>query len=376
MNHGISLLDVTDPRFAQGAYAGGGVQNIDLAKNVVTLRDQGGQLVQMDLGQADVHIDKTLASYAAGFKLQEGCADIASPPIVVPNASDKFWTWDKDDAFQLVQDMVSSAGGAVKEVSMRLSNTGFATKQFALQAFVPTEVQANADAPLNPTLAAMRRIMNAMMLAREVRVATLLRTAGSHANTITSTATTKWNAGSASNPIQDLFTLIEASLQPITDIIMSEQTAHDFMQNAAVQKYLAYKQAVPGLQHVSSDGRGSGTSMESFSAMLGLPPIHVAAMKYKTAASTYSYVWGGDVLLLHRPPAGVPKDGQDIAASYTFRWGGGQVGDATVQGGFIVRSFFNQFRGPRGGQQIVVTMNDAEVSTSTLVSGLIIGAHQ
>ena len=105
------LLDVTDQRYAQGANRAGALQDFDLAKNVVTLRDQGGNLIQMDLGQADVHIDKTLASYAAGYKLQEGVADIVSPPVVVPNASDKFWTWDKDDTFQLVQDMASSAGG-------------------------------------------------------------------------------------------------------------------------------------------------------------------------------------------------------------------------------------------------------------------------
>lgn len=374
MNQGMQLIDVTDAKFANGSYASN-VQAVDLAQNIVTLRDSGGRLVQMDLGQADVHVDRALASYAAGFRLQEGVADVASPPIVVPNASDKYWTWDKDDTFQLVQDMATSAGGAVKEVSMRLSNTAFQTKPYALKAFIPTEVQANADAPLNPQLAAMRRIMNAMMLAREVRVATLLRTAANHTNTITCTSGTKWNAGASSNPIQDLFTLIENSLQPITDILMSEQVAHDFMQNPAVQKFIAYKQAVPGLLPVTSDGRSGLTQMGAMSAILGLPPIHVAAMKYKTSAG-YPYVWGGDVVLLHRPPAGVPKDGQDIAASYTFRWNGGTVGDSTAQGGFVVRSFYNQFRGPRGGQEVIVTVNEAEIMTSTLVSGLIIGAHQ
>ncbi len=376
MNTGIQLIDVSEQSFRQGRFGLHVPAEVNLQQNIVTMRDGGGQLIQMDLGQADVHVDRTLASYAAGFRLQEGVADLASPPVVVPNASDKYWTWDKDDTFQLVQDMATSAGGQVKEVSMRLSNTAFQTKQYALQAFVPTEVQANADTPINPTLAAMRRIMNAMMLAREVRVATLLRTSANHANVITCTSTTKWNGGAGSNPIQDLFTLIENSLQPITDIAMSEQTAHDFMQNPAVQKYLAYKTNVPGLMKVTSDGRTGSQDMGAFSAMLGLPPIHVAAMKYKATASTYPYVWGGDVLLLHKPPAGIPTDGQDIAPSYTFRWSGGTVGDSTVQGGFIVRSFFNPYRGPRGGQQIIVTMNDAEVSTSTLVSGLIIGAHQ
>lgn len=370
--NGIQLIDVSDPQYQKGKYANA-PQAIDLLKGLVTLRDQGGQLIEMDLGQADVHVDRTLASYAAGFRLQEGVADVAAPVVMVPNASDKYWTFDADDTFQLVQDMTTSAGGAVKEVSVRLSNTSFQTRQYALQAFIPTEVQANADAPINPQLAAMRRIMNAMLLAREVRVANLLRTSANHANVTTLTSTTKWNGGAGANPIQDIYTVVESSLQPITDIIMSERVAHDFVQNAAVQKFIASKTAVPGLPTAYAPGQESG--MRAFSALLGLPPIHIASMKYKSAANTYSYVWGDDVILVHRPPGGIPTDGQDIASSYTFRWNGGTVGDATAQGGFVVRSFYNPYRGPRGGQQIVVTVNDAEVSTSTKVSGILIGAH-
>ncbi len=372
----IKLLDVTD---GNGSTVQSG-QEIDLVHNVITLRDRGGQLVQMDLGQADVHIDTALAGYAAGFALQEGVADYASPPVIVPNASDRYYTWDKDDTFQLVQDIAASPGSAVKEVSSRLSSTPFQTKQYALQAFVPTEVQANADAQINPQLAAMRRIMNAMMLAREIRVANLLRTSANHANVTTLGATTKWNGGASSNPVQDLLTIIENSLQPITDILMSPQAAHAFMQNANVQKYIAFKPTMPGLPNATGTSTTGTGSLDSFSAILGLPPIRIAAMKYKATASTYPYIWGGDVVLLHKPPAGVPRDGQDIAASYTFRWNGGAVPGASLNtsnnGGFTVRSFYNPYRGPRGGQQVVVTMNDIEVMTSTLVSGLIIGAYQ
>lgn len=372
----FKLLDVTD---ANGTTVQSG-QEIDLVNNTITLRDRGGQLVQMDLGQADVHIDTALAGYAAGFALQEGVADYASPPVIVPHASDRYYTWDKDDTFQLVQDIAASPGSAVKEVSSRLSSTPFQTRQYALQAFVPTEVQANADAQINPQLAAMRRIMNAMMLAREIRVANLLRTSANHANVTTLTASTKWNGGTSSNPIQDLLTIVENSLQPITDIIMSPQAAHAFMQNAAVQKFIAYKPSIPGLPSANGTSTTGAGSLDAFTAILGLPPIRIAAMKYKATATTYPYIWGGDVLLLHKPPAGVPRDGQDIAASYTFRWNAADVVGGSTNtannGGFTVRSFYNPYRGPRGGQQVVVTMNDIEVMTSTLVSGLIIGAFQ
>jgi hypothetical protein len=222
--------------------------------------------------------------------------------------------------------------------------------------------------------------MNAMMLAREIRVANLLRTAGNHANVTTLSASTKWNGGASSNPIQDILSIVESSLQPITDIIMSPQAAHAFMQNAAVQKYIAYKPSVPGLASAIGTSTTGAGSLDSFSAILGLPPIRIAAMKYKATASTYPYIWGGDVLLLHKPPAGVPRDGQDIAASYTFRWNAADVVGGSTNtannGGFTVRSFYNPYRGPRGGQQVVVTMNDIEVMTSTLVSGLIVGAFQ
>lgn len=363
-----------------------GSDSIDLYNNVYTFTADDGRVVSMDLGQADVHIDKTLANYAAGYRLPQGAADVASPPAVVPNASDRYQTWNQDDAFQLVQDVQASAGGAVKEVSPRLSNSPFATVGYALQAFIPTEVQANADTPLNPQLQYMRRLMNALLLAREYRVQSLLRTQANHTFTTVLGASAKWNGGASSNPIQDLFTLIENALMPITDIVMSEQVWHDFVQNAAVQKFVASKINVPGIPFVPSDGDPMKNMSSQFTSILGLPKITIAAVKYKTGATAYTYIWGGDVVLLHMPPAGLPRDGSDIAPSYTFRWNGGTTSDAgtgtlvgqpgQAVGGFIVRSFFNPYRGPRGGTQIVVLHNDAEVMTSSFVSGLIVGAHQ
>jgi hypothetical protein len=367
-------------------------QHIDLYNNTATVLGEGGKLVKLDLGPLDVHIPKTLANYAAGYRLAQGVADVASPPIVVPNAQDFYWTWNQDDAFQLVQDIAVSGGSAVKEVAGRLSNTQFNTQGYALSAVIPTELQANADPPLNIQMAYTRRIMNALLLAREFRVQTLLRTQANHSFVTVLPAGNKWNGGGSSNPVQDLMTLIENALMPITDIVMSEQVWHDFAQNPAVQKFLASKINVPGIPFVASSGMPAGNNSAQFTSILGLPPITVGAIKYKTAASSYTYIWGGDVLLLHIPPGGAPRDGTDAAASYTFRWAGGSSPDmqsptgaapANLQpsgtgivSGFFVRSFYNPYRGPRGAWQIIAGHNDAEQMTSNLVSGLLIGAHQ
>ena len=350
--------------------SGGDEGTVDFSNRTVKLRDQSGRLVTMDLGQTDVHIDRALANYASGFKLAEACADHAAPPIPTANASDKFFRWEKDDVFQQVTDIITAPGAAVKEINPRLSTDSYTTVQYAVGAFIPTEIEANADSPLQPSLQAMRRCMSALILAREVRVATMLQTAGNWDSSVYQNlgSGAKWNGGGSSDPVGNLLTAIQKSLMPVTGIVISEACYHAFVQNAAVQKYIVSKINVPGLP--------SPEQITGSLALLGLPPIHIAAMKYKSpTAGTYGYVWGNDVVLLHQSST-LPSDGQSIASAYTFRWNGGNVGDATVDGGFIVRSFFNQFRGPRGGRQIVVTHNDAEKMTSNIVGGLIKGALQ
>lgn len=337
---------------------------IDLSRNVRTMRDADGKLVTMDLGQADVHIDSALSGYAAGYKQFPGIADEVCPVVPVPKASDKYFTWDKDDVFQDVQDLVASPGGSVKEISPRLSSSSFSTTSYALQTFVPTEVSANADAPLAPEMAAVRRLMNAINLGRERRVAALLTTSGNWSGGYSAAAAAKWNGGTNSDPVRDLYTAIEASLTPVRAIAMSERVMHDFVQNAAVQKYVASKTAVAPIADAGA-----------FSALLRLPPILVSQVKGKTA-SGYDYVFGNNVALVCNDPA-APRDGQTISTAYTFRWTGadGSVPDGTMSGGFLVRSYFDPRRGARGGRVIVVAHNDAEVMTSVYAGGLVTGAH-
>ncbi len=344
----------------------GAPQTLDLHNNTVTMRDETGRLVTMDLGPSDVHIDAALSNYAAGYKLANGIADEACPVIPVTKASDKFFTWNKDDAFQDAEDLIVGPGATPKEINPRLSSATYTTLPFGVAAFIPTEVQANADAPLAPEMAAMRRCMNAILLGRERRVASLLTTSGNWSGGYVAAAAAKWNGGAASNPVADIYTAIESSLSPVRAIAMSEQLWHDFVQNAAVQKFVAAKTMV---QPIADNGGAS-----QFSALLGLPPILIGTMKGKASSSTYGYVWGANVALLCNDPA-APRDGQTISTAYTFRWNGGGSVDGNMTGGFLVRSYFDPKRGARGGKMIVVAHNDVEVMTSVYAGGLITGAH-
>lgn len=336
----------------------------------VRMTDSEGdeRLINMDLAQGDVHQDASLPNYAAGYKLAAGVADIAAPFVMVGKASNKYNTWDAANAFKRVLPNQNTSGGQVAEVNPTLSNSTYSTNEYALGAFVPQNVIGNADAPLRPMQAAVKRVMNALMLEREIRVATMLTTSANFDASVVTTlgAAFKWNGGASSDPVADLHAIIEASYMPVTGIVMSERTAHAFIRNPNVQKFTQYK-----------DGVKPGTMDPGYvAAVLELPTIYRADMKYQASGTAMSYVWGNDVVLLHSPPENPPQDQEEVATAYTFRWDGGEAPDGQVTAGFQVRTFFDPKRGGRGGMQVVVVHNDAEVITSKFVGGIIKAAWQ
>lgn len=354
----------------------------DPRNRTFSFTDAEGRLVKMDLAQGDVHIDSALSTYAAGYALQESFADAVSPPVLVPKASDYYFTWDKDNAFQRVANLTTGPGGSIPEVSTKLSSTQFSTKEYVLGSFVPTEVEANADAPLRPMVKAMSRIMSALRIAREDRVATLLGTSTAWDSTVVVTlaAGAKWNGGASSDPIANINAIRQASLQPITGMLMNRRVWNAFVTNSQVQKYVQFKPGVPGLP-------GPG-ELFTTQGLLDLPKnIWVSDMKAKsTTLGTYDYVWPDNVVLVHQPPnpGATPSSGEEISTSYTFRWNGStsnpdqlqQLPDGSVlYKGWLVRSFYDPKRGGRAGNMIVAVHNDAEVMTGPITGGLIVGAY-
>lgn len=338
-------------------------------RHPVTMKDADGEgvLVKMDLAQTDVHIDSALPNYAAGYKLDEGVADLAMPTVLTPKASDKYFTWDAANSFKRKITNGGSGAAGVSEVNPTLSNDNYSTVAYALSSAIPTEVIANADSPLRPMQAAIDMIMDGLHLEREVRVATLLQTTGSWDSSVVSTIASgaKWNGGGSSDPVADIHGIMEKSYMPITGIVMSELAAHAFMRNSNVQKYVTYKDSTKPLPDIAE-----------FAALLSLPPMHVARMKYISTGTTITYVWGNHVVLLHEPKQNPPASQNDVASAYTFRWNGGMAPDGSMTAGFLVRTYFDPKRGPRGSTIVLCTHNDAEKMTSKFVGGLLYNAIQ
>jgi hypothetical protein len=329
--------------------------------------DADEDAVLMDLGPADVHIPSAMPNFASGYKNEPPLADIACPVLLAQKQVDDYWQFDKNDAFQRAAPIAGAGGGQVAEVSPRLANAQYSTKERALGGYVSTQLEANADAPLRILQATTRRVMNALVLEREMRVQNLLRTTANWNSglVVTLGAGFQWDGGTNSDPVKDLQTRIESSFGAPTGIIMSQRVWHAFIRNPAVRGYYAYKSdlaAVPTPQQMQ--------------AILELPPIYVSKMKYINTSGTLDFIWGNDVVLVRQPEEMPPTSQEDVATAYTFRWNVQNPKDGVANGGMIVRQFYNQHRGSMGGLQIVVVHHDAEVMTSQYVGGLIVSAWQ
>lgn len=350
----------------QNMAAGASGGNLDAERALLTAGRE--RIVKMDLGTGDVHQAAALPNYAAGYRNAPPIADLLSAPLIVNKPSDKYYTFAKEDAFQGATPAGAAPGGGVPEIAPRLSNDTFTTTMKALGGFVSSEIEQAADSPLKIRQATLRRVMNALILAREIRVATLLQTSGNWnaANVATVLAAAKWNGGASSDPVADLHARIEASWGECSGIAMSLPVYNAFARNPAVRSYYAYKgQTAPV------------PTPDQMSALLQLPPIIVSKMQKMVSASAKGYVWGNHVVLFRQPDEMPPVSQDDVATSYTFRWNLSGLADANMaSGGFVVREFFVQDRGPMGGNKMVVLHQDVEVVTSAYLGGLIIDAYQ
>ncbi len=326
--------------------------------------DNGGRLVKMDLGISDVHQASPMPNYAAGYRPEKPMADMYAAPLLTDKPSAKYYTFDKDDAFERALPIIGAPAGTVPEIAPRVANETFTTVQRAIAGFVATELEAAADAPLRIRQATMLRVVNAMLIERELRVATLATTSGNWDSSVyTSLAGgAKWNGGASSDPVKDLQDKLESSLLEPTGIILNRRAYHAFQRNSQVQKFIASKTSAAPMPNAMQ-----------ISALLDLPPIYVAKMRYKKADGSYDYIWPNSAVLVRQPSQMPPQSQDDVASAITFRWNGVTVADGQASNGMIVREYFVQDRGPNGGNKVVLVTQDAEVQTSGFVGGLIAG---
>lgn len=329
---------------------------------------RAGQRVTLALQPSDVHDPTELPEYLAGYKPFGYRADEMSEPVLVDNDSDKYRTFNSDDAFRAV-DVKGSTQSAVPEVDPKSSLDTYKVIERFVGAFIPRQTELQTGNNYRPVFSAMRRARRAIELDREIDVFTLLNTVGNWATAQQNAAIALWSDVANGVPITDIQDSIEASDQIVTEVWMSQAAAFAALRTDQVRETMRQfhgdKAVEQTAQSVLDAGRMNANADFSIP---GLPPIKVSASKVKNEGTgALDYVFNRTVVNLITKTPGVPADGEDIATSYTFRRRGPNGN------GFSVREFEVQNRGPLGGTMVVVSMADEAKFTANNAGGIITG---
>jgi hypothetical protein len=335
-------------------------------KDARLLGAKPGHPIQLSLGVGDVHVDEELSTYLAGYHPTGFRADEASKVVLVDHDSDIFRTFDEDDAFLPVE-VKGAIEAAIPEVDPVSATRTYKVIDRFIGSFVNDIVDRNATKLFRPRQQAMKRVKWALQLDRELDVwPKLLQLAASWnaAQTVTLGAGFEWNGGASSDPILDIQTRKEASVQQVTDVWFNERNANAFLRHPLVRDHM--KMMIGDNAANAAIGNvANAQQMDVDFTIPGLANFHVVAGKFKaTKTAAPDYILGNHTILTTSPP-GVPTDGEEIASTYTFR----RRGRNGI--GFETREFRIENRGPQGGTMVVASNADIAVMTGNNVGGLI-----
>ena len=239
------------------------------------------------------HIDKFLTNFSLKYTNENMVADIIAPVVKVQKSSDKYLIYKKDNL--RIYDNIYRSGSESNGIEHFTEDATYAAEEYALHDVVLDREKANADTPANPRIDTTEFITEAMVLARENRVVSIV----TDTNVVTNNATpaNKWDAAS-STPKADIFTgikTVQASvLRPPNSI------------------FIPFETALVLARH--SDYTDDSKYTKNLSGMFGLPDVlwglkvYIVTTAYvgdQTGASdpSISALWSDSVLIAYVNPA-------------------------------------------------------------------------
>jgi hypothetical protein len=156
-----------------------------------------------------LHNDTTLTNLSIQYKNPSLIGLQLMPVVKVDKLSNKFAKYSQRDRLAVPSDEVTNRS-VPNEVSENRSFDNYSCKQYALLNYIDEMELQNQDAPLNEMVDLMAAVNDALALAEEQRIATILTTAANFptANKVTLSGTDRWSItgaeGSTSDPIRDI----------------------------------------------------------------------------------------------------------------------------------------------------------------------------
>lgn len=290
-----------------------------------------------------LHIDAILSNLSVKYRNEANIWPFLMPVIPVGKRSDKFFVYNKDDSYKLVDDKIGPKS-LPNEVDWSVSTDNYSVTDHALGDWLPQEVIDNSDNPIQPEVDTNEFINALLDNQQEKRVADLVFAAATYptGNKVQLSGTSQWG-GSADDPIGDLLTAVESCFMRANTLVFGAEAWQVFRKLPEVLdavKSSTRQQDTPG-------GLASTTEIAS---LLEVQNVIVGRGRYifskEGQTATYARLWGKHCAALHV----VPNPG---IRSVTF---GATFSETSRQ----TQRDFDPKRGVKGAHYLKVAWNSDE----------------
>ncbi len=258
--------------------------------------------VTKGVSPSSVHADQFLTNLSQMYANDSYIGERLCMVVPVQKRSNKYAVYPQREMFEAPTDLLTSERAQANEISETRSSDTYELKDYGLQNFVSNETLDNQDLPFNERADLVTHLAEHMARKREVRIATLLTTAGNYGsgNTTTLSGSDQWNSGTGGNPIKNI--------QDAKAALFNGPGATDVFgfTNIDVINTLARHPTMLDLQKYTVNGL---LTPEAIARYLGLAGILVGESRKQTAnegqTASYSRIWGDDfgVLRVARGPS-------------------------------------------------------------------------
>lgn len=284
-------------------------------------------------------------------------ADVVVPRTRVDAPLFRYAEYPVEEAFTTYDTQVGRMSRPNQMTITATESTG-AVLDWGLDAPVPYRDQMAAvgqSIPMDPKARAAMSVMDRVMLAREIRCASLLMTAGNYATGYKATlsGSGQWSDLAASDPVATIIDAATNMLVKPNVAVMGQEVFNILRRHPKVSVALG-----------GSQNSGRYVPADEIAAILGLERLVIGNTLQQTSkrgqALTTSRIWGKHFALLNIPSVGgdgMVTDPNSPAFALTFQWGdkiAGEIVDPNIGlwGGVQVRageSLVEKFVAPQAG---------------------------
>lgn len=316
---------------------------------------QGTHTMSTGLTPSNVHIDVALSNLALGYVNEDLVADEVMPVVQVPFRTGLYWKYDKQSVFDVASVDITSARGRPNEINQHISNTNYSVKDFGLMGFVPFDVQAMADRPLNPGQMEAEKLASFIALAREVRVAGMFTAGNFSGATEALTSTARWDDYTNSDPAAKVDSIIDNMIIRPNTAILGVKVFRVLRSHPKFQAYVQNRAAY----------QGGPTPLRVLRKQIAeafeIENVIVPRARYNVAVDgqtlSLSRIWPEDMAAFIKVEP-QPNIQRTQAWGYTFRYQPPGAPNMSVV------SWFDQTVGVRGGTFYKLTHSDTEIMIS------------